>query len=51
MVSRAPFAVDQAEVMCAPAGSGPRFTVQQILDAVHGDDQEPHGRQEQKSDH
>ncbi|MGE6734248.1 hypothetical protein, partial [Streptomyces sp. NPDC059900] len=50
MLARLPSTVDQAKVMCVPTGSGPRFTVQQILDAVHGDYQESHGRQEQKSD-
>ncbi|MGW6057367.1 hypothetical protein, partial [Streptomyces sp. NPDC055189] len=50
MVSRAPAAVDQAKVMCVPTGSGLRVTVQQVLDAIHGDHQESHGRQKQKSD-
>ncbi|MGX1665253.1 hypothetical protein, partial [Streptomyces sp. NPDC055366] len=50
MTSPGPCAVDETKVTYPPAGSRPRFPVHPVLDAVHGDHQESHGRQEQKSD-
>ncbi|MFD4478954.1 hypothetical protein ACFWPU_22965, partial [Streptomyces sp. NPDC058471] len=50
MTSRVAFPVDETKVAYASIGSRPRFPVHPVLDAVHGDDQESHGRQEHECD-
>ncbi|MGW5865310.1 hypothetical protein ACWFRJ_24395, partial [Streptomyces sp. NPDC055239] len=50
VMCRALSSMDEAKVTYPPTVSRRRFPVHQILDAVHGDHQEPHDRQEQKSD-